>query len=231
MPVPLARALPAWVLIGLSLALGSACKRPETALRERPAQRVELVQTVEGMTPEEARTVVAQLSQGLGIPVDVPGRPDGPIRVFQLTLKGRPNPDIGRGLGKIWWLNTGEGLLGGALIAAATPGVLTSWEGVAIGAGAGAILGFAEGPRRFRDKEALLKEKGYLPWVMTGSWKVLDRRPGQGEAVAARSRATFLDSRPFLPSLPPEARTEAGVREATLKAYVEALVARFRSKA
>ena len=84
------------------------------------------------MTPEEARTVVAQLAQGLGIPADVPGRPDGPARVLRLTLKGRPNPDVGRGLGKIWWLNTGEGLLGGALIAAATPGVLTSWEGVAV---------------------------------------------------------------------------------------------------
>ena len=58
MMVSSGRAFRASLLVGLSPLLGIACKRPETALRERPVQQVEVVQTVEGMTPEEVQSLV-----------------------------------------------------------------------------------------------------------------------------------------------------------------------------
>ena len=62
MAIPLDRILRAGLFPALLLA-GMACKRPETALRERPAQRVELVQKVKGMTPEEERALVARMQR------------------------------------------------------------------------------------------------------------------------------------------------------------------------
>ncbi len=80
---------------------------------------------------------------------------------------------------------------------------------------------------------------GYLPWGFTAEWEVLERRPGFAEEVVARSgypvlffanHTPILDLKPYLKPLAAESRSEADVRQASLKAYVQALVMHFRKK-
>lgn len=227
------------LLAGLLMVLGGACKRPETAVRERPVQRIELVQMVPGMTPDEEKALVAQLSQGLGIPGDTSEEGPGPVRIFRLTLKGGPNPNVGRGLGKTLLISTGSGALVGLLIPAFG---FTTWATVrsaALATGAGGLLGLAYGPFWFKENQSLEQEMGYLPWYFIAEWDVLERRPRFGEEVVAHSgspgiffgrRTPHLDLRSTMKPLPPESRSEAEVRQASLKAYGEALVKHFRKK-
>jgi hypothetical protein len=232
------RALPALVSLGLSLALGLACKRPETALGERPVQRVELVQKVKGMTPGEERAVVAQLAEGLGVPLDRPDEAAGPSRVFRLTLQGGPNPMVGRGLGSTCAISTGLGVLAGALLPGAGLAIWTTWRSAAIAGGVGGLLGLGYGPTWYQHNEALQQELGYLPWGFSAQWDVLERSPRFGEEVVARSsqpllfgrHTPVLDLKPYLKPLPAESRSEADVRQASLRAYVEALVKHFKQK-
>jgi hypothetical protein len=233
------RCLSGLALLGLSLALGLACKRPETALRERPVQRVELVQTVEGMTPEEERALVARLSEGLGVPPEPSDGAAGPSRVFRLTLEGRPDPMTGRGLGSTCAISTGLGVLGGALLPSAGLSIWATWRSAAIAAGAGGLLGLGCGPTWYRHNAALQQELGYLPWGFSAKWDVLERRPRFGEEVVAHSgdpflffghHTPYLDLKPHLKPLPAESRSEATIRQASLKAYAEALVKHFQQK-
>jgi hypothetical protein len=191
----------AHVLVGLLVLLGGACKRPEVALRERRAQRVELVQTVEGMSPEEERALVAQISEGLGMTPD-PAAPNGSVRVFRLMLKGGPNPDVSRGQGKTVLVSVGQGLLVGALI----------------------------GSQRFHNNQALLKEMGYLPWDFRADWEVVDQVPQLGDQRVAYRDAVALDLRPFVRPLPEGQRQPEDIRRASLRAYGEALVKALRAK-
>lgn len=240
MRVSIGRSFQGGLFLSLPLLLGLACARPETALRERPVQRIELVQSVKGMTPDEEKAVVAQLAEGLGLPSEPSDPAAGSIRVFRLTLRGQPDAMAGAGLGKTLLVSTGTGALVGALIPAAALMIWTTWRSAAIATGVGGLLGLGYGPIWYEHNEALLKEVGYLPWGFIADWEVLERRPGQGEEVVAvrRSlrpwgfgRATpHLDLKPHLPALPPEARTEAEVRQASLKAYVEALVKYLKQK-
>ena len=228
------------VFLGLCLVLGFACKRPETAVRERPVQRVELVASVEGMAPLEEKAVLAQLAEGFGVSGQAPDPVMEPTRVFRLTLKGKPNPEATRGLGMTWLVTTGQGLLLGVAVPGAAGAIWTSWRSVAIGAGAGALIGFGYGPIRYQNNQALAQEMGYLPWVFTAEWEVLERGPGGIQTLIASSEnrfpfylggpTTYLDLRPHLRPLPPDSRSEADVRQASLRAYVEALVKRFRTK-
>jgi len=239
MDAPYNRSLPLLVLMGLCLALGIACKRPETAIRERPAQRVELVQTVKGMTPEEERVVVAQLAEGLSLPTDSSEQTAESIRVFRLTLSGRPDRMMGRGLGSTCLVSTGLGALAGALLPGVGGAVWATWRSAAIAAGTGGLLGLGYGPIWYKHKEALRQQMGYLPWGFTAEWEVLERRPGFAEEVVARSgypvlffanHTPILDLKPYLKPLAAESRSEADVRQASLKAYVQALVMHFRKK-
>ena len=224
MAISLGRVLRAGLVPALLLA-GQACKRPETALRERPAQRVELVQKVKGMTPEEERALMARISEGLGLPSAAEVPPGGSTRVLRLTLKGGPDPDATRGLGRTWTVSVGEGFALGAFLASGAPAyTFTSWEVTAIGGGVGAILGAAYGPVRYRENQARMQRFGYLPWEILAEWEVVDRNQGRGEEVVARTRLVNLDPRPFLHPLPAGARTEADVRAATLEATAEALL-------
>ncbi len=233
------RSLSALLVLALSLALGLACKRPETALRERPVQRVELVQTVKGMTPEEERAMVAQLSEGLGVPSEPPEGAAGPQRVFRLTLEGRPNPMAGKGLGSTCAVSAGLGALMGALLPSAGLTMWTTWRSAAIAAGVGGLLGLGYGPTWHQHNAALQQELGYLPWGFSAQWDVLERSPRFGEEVVAHSGNPWLcfgrhppdlDLTPYLNPLPAEARSEADLRQASLKAYVEALVKHFQKK-
>jgi hypothetical protein len=239
--VPVGRGfLAARLFLCLPLLLGFACKRPETALRERSVQRVEVVQSVKGMTPDEEKAVVAQLAQGLGIPNEPSDPAAGSIRVFRLTLRGQPNTMMGAGLGKTLLVSTGTGALVGALIPTAALTIWATWRSAAIATGVGGILGLGYGPIWHQHNEALQKEVGYLPWGFIADWEVLERRPGRGEEVVAVRRSSRpwgfgrvtpqLDLKPHLHVLPPEARTEADVRQASLKAYVEALVKHVKQK-
>ncbi|MDR3682742.1 MAG: hypothetical protein P4L11_03345 [Geothrix sp.] len=239
MNAPRHRSISALLLLGLSLALGWACKRPETALRERSVQRVELVQTVKGMTPEEERAVVAQLSEGLGVPPEPAKGVAGPSRVFRLTLEGRPNSMTGRGLGSTCAISAGLGALVGVVIPGAGLAVWATWRSAAIAAGAGGLLGLGYGPTWYRHNAALQQELGYLPWGFSAQWEVLERSPRLGEEVVAASRnpplffgrhTPYLDLKPHLKPLPPESRSEAAIRQASLRAYVEALVKHFQQK-
>jgi hypothetical protein len=236
------RALPAAIFLGLSLALGVSCKRPETAARERPVQRVELMQSIAGMTPAEEKALVDQLSVGFGVPAEPdeanPGAPLGPQRVFRLTLKGGPNPYTERGLGKTTLFSVGYGALFGAVLPGAVFAIWTTVRSAAIATGVGGLLGLGYGPIWYRDNQALLQRVGYLPWGFHAEWEVLDRRPRFGDAVVARSsvggpfgRVTpVLDLKPFLQPLPAESRSADDVRRASLKAYGEALTRHFQKQ-
>ena len=236
MRIPASRTLARVALMGLCLTLGLACKRPETALRERPAQRVEVVLQVEGVTPEEERAVAAQLAEGLGASVEAAGPPTAPGRVFRLTLRGKPNPNAQRGLGKTLLVSTAYGALLGALAPALGYTFWATARSAAIATGAGGLLGFAYGPTWFRNNQDQLKELGYLPFGFTADWEVLERRPGSSDEVVASSGPSspftsrytpILNLKPHLKPLPPESRSGADVRQASLRAYVEALLKRF----
>ena len=231
MSLRLGHPLIAQILLGLLVLLGGACKRPEVALREWRAQRVELVQTVEGMSPEEERALVAQISEGLGMTPD-PAAPNGSVRVFRLMLKGGPNPDVSRGQGKTVLVSVGQGLLVGALIGS---GVIvytfTSVKITAIGTGLGGLWGLVGyGPQRFHNNQALLKEMGYLPWDFRADWEVVDQMPQLGDQRVAYRDAVALDLRPFVRPLPEGQRQPEDIRRASLRAYGEALVKALRAK-
>jgi hypothetical protein len=232
------RALPAATLLCLCLALGVGCKRPETALRERPVQRVELVQSIEGMTPAEEQAMVDQLSVGFGAPAEAPDPALGPVRVFRLTLKGAPNANSERGRGKTMMVSVGYGAVLGAILPGLGFAIWTTARSAAIATGVGGFLGLLYGPIWYRDNQALLQKLGYLPWGFSAEWEVLERRPRFGDAVMARTggvppfgRSTpFLDLRPFLQPLPAESRSAADIRRASLKAYGEALLKHFQKQ-
>jgi hypothetical protein len=233
------RSLSVLLILAMSLTLGLACKRPETALRERPVQRAELVQTVKGMTPEEERAVLAQLAEGLGIPPDQPEGAAGSARVFRLTLRGWPNPMVGRGLGSTCAVSAGVGVLAGALVPGLALGLWGTWRSAAIAAGVGGVLGLGYGPTWYKHNEALQQELGYLPWGFSAKWDVLESRPGLPQEVVAHSgdpflffgrHTPYLELKPYLKPLPAESRSEAEVRQASLRAYAEALVKHFKQK-
>jgi len=226
------------LLVGMPILLGLGCKRPETAFRERPVQAIELVQAVPGMTPAEEQALVAQLTEGLGVTAAAPGT--GPIRIFRLTLKGAPNLHAQRGLGTSMLVSTGTGALIGLLAPALGFTFWTTVESAAIATGAGGLLGLAYGPIWHWDNQALVKEKGYLPWTFTAEWEVLERGPANPEQTVASSdhgpaapggrHAPRLDLRPFLQTLPEDRRSEAEIRQASLKAYGQALITRFKTR-
>jgi hypothetical protein len=210
----------------LLAALG--CQKPETALRERPAQRLELVLKVDGVTPEEEQALAGQLAQGLGLPA-VP--PEGALRVFRLSLEGKRNPFEERSLTESWAATAGEGAAVGAL----TPMMFGGHLGVVVmpvGAVVGLVGGVAYGPARFKRHQAMLQEMGYLPWEFWSELQVLERpAPGEERVVAHASRV-YVDIRPFLKPLPAEVRTGAAgrtaARAASLWAYGEALLKHLR---
>lgn len=225
-------------LCGVLFALGSACKRPETALREKPVRRVELVQTVQGMTPEEEKALVARLSKGLGIPAEAPKLGENPIRVFRLTLSGKPNPNVGRGLGKTVLVSAGVGALFGALCPTFAFTYWHTWRTAAIATGAGGLIGLGYGPTWYENNQVTLKELGYLPWQFTDEWQVLectaDRQDVVADSEGVRPFQTngtpVLDLKPHLKPLPEGSRSEADVRQASLKAYADALVLYIQNK-
>jgi hypothetical protein len=146
---------------------------------------------------------------------------------------------MGRGLGKTCLVSTGLGVLAGALLPAVGGAVWATWRSAAIAAGTGGLLGLGYGPTWYKRNEALQQQVGYLPWDFTAEWEVLERRSGRADEVVARSgnvppffgyRTPILDLKPYLKPLPTESRSEVDVRQASLKAYVEALVMHFQKK-
>ncbi len=234
MRLSFSRALP--TALCLFFALGIGCKRPETALRQRPVQRVELVQSIEGMTPAEEKALLEQLSVGFGVPVEPLEAAPGPQQVFRLTLRGAPNPYIERSLGKTTMLSVVYGALFGAVVPALGYTTWATFRSAAIATGVGGLLGLGYGPIWYRNNQALLQKLGYLPWGFIAEWEVFERRPRFGDEVVARSssggpfgRVTpILDLRPFLLPLPEGSRSVAHIRQASLKAYGEALVKHFQ---
>ena len=216
------------VLLLPMLVLAFACKRPETALREQPVHGVEVVLKVDGATPEEAQVLLAKLAEGFGVPVAAPEPLPVPYRVFRLTLSGSRNTYEQLGLGATWAATAGAGLLAGGLVPLyAGP---LAFPAVPIGAGVGLLGGLVYGPSHYSSNQALLKEMGYLPWSFRSDWEVLERNPAPLEQVIARQNSAYLDFRPYLRPLPPGERTEAAARQASLRAYAEALVKHFGKK-
>lgn len=229
MAFPLGRCLRAGLVPALLLA-GLACKRPETALRERPAQRIELVQKVEGMTPEEAQVLTAQVSEGLGLPPSPPAEAgEASIRVLRLTLTGRPDRTEHWGLAKTWLASIGSGTLLGAFLGSGLPFYVapTSWKGPGIGAGVGLVFGAVYGPIEYRKNQATLQELGYLPWRFHARWEVLDRHRGH-EEVVARSREAYPDLRPLLHPVPEGPDRAGRVRRENLAACAADLARRIQ---
>lgn len=181
---------------------------------------------MQGVTPEEAQALAAQVAEGLGLPATplaVVG--DGPIRVLRLTLSGRPDRTGDWGMTRTCLASMGEGALLGAFLGSGLPFYVapTSWKGPGIGAGMGLVFGAAYGPIEYRKKQATLQELGYLPWTFRAHWEVLDRDRGR-EEVAARSREATLDLRGFLHPVPAGPDQEGRVRRESLAASARALV-------
>lgn len=231
MPILLARFLRAGLVPGLLLA-SQACKRPETALRERPAQRIELVQKVQGLTQEEAQGLAVQVAEGLGLPPTPPADTgNAPVRVIRLTLTGGPDPTEHWGLGKTWLASAGSGTFLGALLGSGLPFFVmpTSWKGPGIGAVAGLAFGVVVGPIDYKKKQATLQEFGYLPWRLQAHWEVLDRYRGREEVAArSRTREAYLDLHSFLHAVPDGPDREDRVRRENLAACARALVQKFQ---
>ena len=217
----------AMLLVPLLL-LGSGCKRPETALREQPIHRVEVILKVDGATPEEEQALAAQLAEGFGVPAAAPDPLPVPYRVFRLTLQGGRNAYEQQGLVSTWAATAGTGLLAGGLLPLYA-GIL-GVPAVPIGAGLGLLGGLAYGPSHYASNQAQLKEMGYLPWTFRSDWEVLERNPAPLEQVIARQNGAYLDYRPYVRPLPPGVRTEAAARQASLRAYAEALAKHFGKK-
>ena len=217
----------AMLLVPLLL-LGSGCKRPETALREQPIHRVEVILKVDGATPEEEQALAAQLAEGFGVPAAAPDPLPVPYRVFRLTLQGGRNAYEQQGLVSTWAATAGTGLLAGGLLPLYA-GIL-GVPAVPIGAGLGLLGGLAYGPSHYASNQAQLKELGYLPWSFLSDWEVLERNPAPLEQVIARQNGAYLDYRPYVRPLPPGVRTEAAARQASLRAYAEALAKHFGKK-
>ena len=210
------------------LALGLGCKLPETALREQPIHRVEVILKVDGATPEEEQALAAQLAEGFGVPAAAPDPLPVPYRVFRLTLQGGRNAYEQQGLVSTWAATAGTGLLAGGLLPLYA-GIL-GVPAVPIGAGLGLLGGLAYGPSHYASNQAQLKEMGYLPWTFRSDWEVLERNPAPLEQVIARQNGAYLDYRPYVRPLPPGVRTEAAARQASLRAYAEALAKHFGKK-
>lgn len=230
-PVP---CQPLAILLAL-LTLGVACKRPETALWERPVQKVEVVQRVKGMTAAEESALVARISEGLGPALDLPAPSSASIRVLRLTLEGGPDPYSGRGALSTTALNAGSGFLVGALLGSGVPfAAFTSVKVTAAGAGLGTLLGLGYGPARFEKNETTRQSLGYIPWVLRADWEIVQRDAGGRESVVAShwsyppGAMRYLNFEPFLRPLPAERRSEADARQASLQAFADALLKRLR---
>jgi hypothetical protein len=197
---------------------------------------VELVQSIEGMTPAEEKALLDQLSVGFGVPAEPLDAAPGPQQVFRLTLKGAPNPYTQRGLATTTLISASYGALFGAVLPALGFTYWATFRSAAIATGVGGLLGLGYGPIWYRNNQALLQKLGYLPWGFIAEWEVLERRPRFGDAVVARTGAggpfgrstPVLDLRPFLQPLPEGSRNVDDIRRASLKAYGEALVMHFQ---
>ncbi len=221
------------VVAWFGLGAGTGCARPDVVLKQRPAQRVELLQNVNGMTADEASALVSRIEADMGIPASPqPPGDGGGFRVIRIRLHGGPDRTLHWGLGRTWLASMGVGALAGAVAGSggpyAGPG---TWTGPEIGAGLGLVLGTVYGPVVYRDKLETLQELGYLPWKINVSWEVLDRQGSTREDVAARSSRKFLDLRPFVRPVPEGPDRAAAVRRMNLQACAKALVAMVRGKA
>jgi len=231
------RTLACWLSMGLAGLLLSACRKPETVLRERPVQRVELVQTVRGMTPQEDQDFVAEVAAGLGLAETFQPLPGGPTRVLRIELTGGPSSQVGRGFGMTLLISTGTGALVGALLPCFAWTYWQTLRSAAIATAAGGLLGLAYAPTWYQDHQRQLRELGYLPWGFRATWTVLERQPDRTENILARSESYYWNSgtpspslRSHLRPLPAETRTPADIRQASLSAYAKALVQHFREK-
>lgn len=215
-----------WLAAPLVIAGALGCTRPEAALREQPGARLELILEVPDLSEPEIRDLADRMARGLGMAVLGPDLPEGPHRVFRVTVKGQRNPAEGQGLAATWAATAASGALAGAVVplnAGAFGLAAVPW-----GAGAGLVAGLGYGPFVHQSNQHLMATHGYLPWVFTATWEVLERGVGPAQRVVARRDPAYLDLGPYLKPLQPEARSEAGVRQASLRAYADALAAHFR---
>lgn len=224
-----------WAGLGLLVTLLSAldCARPETVLRERPAQRIEVVPKLKALTSEEADALSADLARNLGLPTETPAESTGaPVRVLRVTLRGGPNPAESWGEGKTCLVSLGEGALFGGLLGSGIPFYVmpTSWKGPGIGTAVGLVFGAIVGPIEYRRNQATLRELGYLPWRVWAQWEVLDRAGGR-ESVAARSRDVPLDLRPHLHPVPDGPGRVGRARQENLTACAAELARRISAGA
>jgi hypothetical protein len=144
---------------------------------------------------------------------------------------------MGRGLGSTCLVSTGVGALVAVVLPGAPLAIWATWRSAAIAAGTGGLLGLGYGPTLYKHNVALQQELGYLPWSFSADWEVLERSSRFGEEVVAHSRTPhlffgrqtpYLDLKPYLRPLPAGSRGEAEIRQASLRAYAEALVKHFQ---
>lgn len=209
---------------------GTACTRPETALRRRPAQGIEIVSDLKGVPADEAKALVAQVAEDLGLPPEAPlAAGTGSVRVLRVTLRGGPNPAEKWGGVRTCLAYLGGSTLLGGFLGSGLPIFMmpTSWKGPGIGAAVGLVTGAIAGPLVYHRNQATLRTLGYLPWSIRAQWQVLDREGGR-ETRASSSRDEFLDLRPFLHPVPEGPGKAVAVRRENLSACAAALAQRLR---
>ncbi len=221
----------AWLLLPLAFL---ACRKPESALRERPMGTVEVVVQDSVLPPEidpsvkraYEREAGLRLAKGLNLPLLVPGQ-SGSEAVLQVFVKSlKPSPYLGRGMGSTALYDMGVGALFGAFVGS---GVIvyqfTSPQATAAGAAVGGLCGLVMGPGHHKANRQLQKELGYLPWAGGFRWVLLER-PRRGPSLKlASGEWQALNPKPFLDPLSPEEATDpVRVRRSCLNAYADAIL-------
>lgn len=200
----------------------TGCRYPTVAdLWKQPLQAVELTLEVDGKPVPVPAEATARLVQGLGLPAYAAG--SGDPRVLRVALKGRPTGTWAGSAVKTSLRTSGFGLLFGAAAATGFGYGPVNGPAIAIGAGAGFVLGLGYGPFAHHAQVRQSRELGYFPWSFGGELIVMV--PGADGALA-RIQAMPLapqNPAPHLQPLPPDRRSEAEIRDRSLEAYAEAL--------
>ena len=201
----------------LILALG--CNLPGTAMVspwDQPFEAVEVILP----NPAEAQAMAASLGRRLGVPVY-----DARLGTRRsLRLKATLN-DLSTWQGSLSRTLLTHGGVGGLIgLGSATQFASITLSTAEKTGAVGLVLGLGWGLHVFLAGQDEFRRLGYYPaYCALMTLEVVSHDETGRYGTIARTPHLDLDVRPYLKPLPPEARTPAAIRKASLDAYTEAL--------